>query len=77
VVAGETSGTRELVLHQQTGILVPIGERTELARQSHQLLDDAALCKRLGQAAQERIRLDFHPDKMISKHIEMYRQILG
>jgi glycosyltransferase involved in cell wall biosynthesis len=76
VVTCDTPGTRELVLHQQTGFLVPIGDRGGYARHAHQLLEDHALSLRLGQAARERAQREFPPDKMISRHAEMYRQIL-
>jgi glycosyltransferase involved in cell wall biosynthesis len=76
VVTCDTPGTRELVLHEQTGFLTPIGDRGGFARHAHQLLEDAALSLRLGQAARERAQCEFPPDKMISRHLEMYRQIL-
>jgi glycosyltransferase involved in cell wall biosynthesis len=76
VVAGDTPGMRELVLHQQTGFLVPIGDRTGFARHSHQLFEDPTLAECLGQAAQERAHREFPSDKMVSCHVQMYRQIL-
>jgi glycosyltransferase involved in cell wall biosynthesis len=77
VVACDTPGTRDLVLHRETGYLVPIGDRTGLARHAYQLFEDQALFDRLGKAAAERARLEFPPEKMISRYADMYRQILG
>jgi len=77
VVACDTPGTRDLVLHRETGFLVPIGDRAGFARYAHQLFEDPALSQRLGQAAQERARSEFSPQKMVSRYAEMYRQILG
>ena len=77
VVACDTPGTRDLVLHGQTGFLVPIGDRTGLARHAHQLFENLALSHLLGQAAAQRARFEFPPEKMVSRYAEMYRQILG
>jgi len=77
VVAGDTPGTRELVIDQQTGFLVPIGDRTGLARHAHQLFEDPVLADRLGQAARVRAEREFPTDKMIVRHLEMYRRMLG
>jgi glycosyltransferase involved in cell wall biosynthesis len=77
VVACDAPGTRDLVLHSQTGFLVPIGDRTGFARHAHQLFEDPAFSRRLGQAAAQRARFEFSPEKMISSYVEMYRQILG
>ncbi len=75
LVACDIPGTRDLVLHQQTGFLVPIGDRAGFARHAHQLFEDPAFSSRLGQAAYERARCEFSPVKMISSYAEMYRQI--
>jgi glycosyltransferase involved in cell wall biosynthesis len=77
VVACDTPGTRDLVLHRETGYLVPMGDRTGFARHTHLLFEDPALFDRLGKAAAERARREFSPNKMISRYAEMYRQILG
>ncbi len=49
VVATDIPGTRELVVHGETGFLVEVGHRAGFARWTNQLLDDAALARRLGQ----------------------------
>jgi glycosyltransferase involved in cell wall biosynthesis len=77
VVACDAPGTRDLVLHGQTGFLVPIGDRSGFASHAHQLFEDPALSHRLGQASLQRARSEFPPEKMISRYTEMYRQILG
>ncbi len=77
VVVGDTPSRRELIVHQQTGFLAPIGDRTAFARTAHQLLENPALARRVGQAAQEHVRREFTVEKMIARHAEMYRQILG
>ncbi len=51
VVASDIPGNRELVVHGETGYLVPIAGRAARARATDQLFNDAALAARLGAAA--------------------------
>jgi glycosyltransferase involved in cell wall biosynthesis len=76
VVATDIPGTRELVVDQQTGFLAPLGHRASFARLTNQLLDDAALRHRLGQAGRERAQRDFGVEKMISSYAKLYREVL-
>ena len=77
VVATDIPGTRDLVLPQKTGCLVPIGDRAGFARWTNMLLDDAELAERLGRAGQERVRAEFSVEKMIRRHAELYGELLG
>ena len=56
VVATDIPGTRELVVPGETGFLVRVGHRAGFARWTNQLLDDATLSRRLGQAGRQRAR---------------------
>jgi glycosyltransferase involved in cell wall biosynthesis len=77
VVASDIAGNRELVIHGQTGFLVPVGDRAGLARYAYKILEDPELEKRLGAAGQERIRTEFTAEAMVEKHAAMYRELLG
>jgi glycosyltransferase involved in cell wall biosynthesis len=77
VVASDIAGNRELVVHGQTGFLVPVGDRAGLARYAYKILDDPELGKRLGTAGQLRIRTEFTVEAMVEKHAAMYRELLG
>jgi glycosyltransferase involved in cell wall biosynthesis len=76
VVAGDIPGTREMVIHNQTGLLVQVGDRAGFAREAHRLLEDAELARRLGQAGRERVGSDYTVEKMVEKYIEMYNRLL-
>ena len=54
VVASEVGGARELIDDGKTGLLVPAGNVGALRASIGRLLDDASLCRRLGQAARQR-----------------------
>jgi glycosyltransferase involved in cell wall biosynthesis len=88
-VATDIPGTRELVVDGQTGYLVstegwPPNATTVnktvaagLARHTLRILDDPALAKRLGEAAQQRMRDEFSVEKMVARYADLYRRLLG
>ncbi|MBN2022666.1 MAG: glycosyltransferase [Pirellulales bacterium] len=76
VVATDVPGTRDLVVHGETGYLVPVGDRAGFARHTNRLLDDAALAARLGQAARQRMAEHFAVAAMIDRHADLYRRVL-
>lgn len=79
VVATDIPGTRDLIVHGQTGYLVPVGKpcRAAVAKHTDRLLSDRELAARLGQAARQRMREDFSVEKMVVRYGELYRRLLG
>ena len=77
VVATDIPGTRELVVSGETGYLVPLGDRAAFTKQTECLLNDPALSARLSTAARERVQSEFSVEKMIERHVELYRELLG
>jgi glycosyltransferase involved in cell wall biosynthesis len=56
VVASDTGGLRDIVAHEETGLLVPPGDATALRDAVARLLGDPAERQRMGAAARERSR---------------------
>lgn len=77
VVATDISGNRDLVVNGETGFLVPVGDRAAFARQTKKLLDDRELARRLGEAGRRRVREEFTVERMVSRHGELYRELLA
>jgi glycosyltransferase involved in cell wall biosynthesis len=77
VVATDIPGTRDLVLPERTGYLVGVGDRAGFARWTNKLLDDAELAERFGAAGRERVQREFSVEKMVRRHAELYRELLG
>jgi glycosyltransferase involved in cell wall biosynthesis len=77
VVAADAPCSRDLVVHQDTGFLVPIGDRGGFARHAHQIFEDSALVNRLSQAARARANKEFPPENMVARHVDMYQRLLG
>ena len=76
VVATDIPGTRELVLSGATGHLVPVGDRATFAKYTERLLNDSGVSARFGDAARTRIQTEFSVQKMIDRHVELYRELL-
>jgi glycosyltransferase involved in cell wall biosynthesis len=77
IVASDIPGTREFVIHGETGRLVQVGDRAGFAREAHRLLEDAALAHRLGQAGRDYVQREFTVEKMVRQYLEMYNQSLS
>jgi glycosyltransferase involved in cell wall biosynthesis len=77
VVATDIPGNRDLVVPGQTGYLVPVGDRAAFTRHTHELLGDAGLARRLGDAGRQRMLSEFSVEKMIERHVSLYRELTG
>ena len=83
VVATDIPGTRDLVVHEQTGYLIPFfgldtrRRRAAFAQAANTLLDDHELAKRMGDSARDRMLNEFSVEKMVDRHVELYRELLG
>ena len=60
-----------------TGITVPPREPSLLAQAITRLLDNPNLCAQYGAAARSRVRSEFTADRMTSRTLELYREILA
>jgi len=89
VVATDIPGTRDLVVHDETGYLVathgwPPNATTVnktvaagLARYTIRILDDRDLARRLGDAARKRMLDEFSVERMVQRYADLYRRLLG
>ena len=77
VIAYDIAGNRDLVIPDETGYLVPLGDRYEFTRRTHWLLDDESLRRRQGDAGRARVQREFTVERMVARHAELYRQLSG
>ncbi len=75
VVATDIPGTRDLIVHGQTGLLFPVGDRTALARWTQHLLEDPAVAARVGNAARNGWQKQFSLKRMIQACEKLYEQL--
>lgn len=73
VVSFDAGGVPEIILHAETGLLAPAGDRDAFCLAARSLLADPALCRRLGQAARARGAKRFTTARMAAD----YAALLG
>ncbi len=76
VIATDSGGTRELVLHNKTGFLVNMRDEKDMYLRIIQLLENTDLASTMGIAGKERICTAFSLDKMTDSFVRLYRNIL-
>ncbi|MEO1615011.1 MAG: glycosyltransferase [Planctomycetota bacterium] len=75
VVASDIPGNRDLVEHDVTGRLFPVGDRAELAREAMELLENPEHARTLADSARGRIETDFSIEQMVEKHTRLYQEL--
>ena len=77
VVTTDVPGCRDAVVADETGILVPPRDTVALADAIQCLLEDAAMCARMGQAGRILAEEKFSIEKVVAAHMEIYRNLIG
>jgi len=75
VVAMDIGGVREIVINEETGLLVPFGDTNAFADALGRLLADDAERMRMGERGRERVQNDFNTGKMVQAYSELYRRL--
>lgn len=70
-------GNPDLVIHEQTGLLVSPGNAEELADAIQRLMDDPVLAERLAKAGREWIRERFDIERCLEPLISQFRRVLA
>jgi len=76
VVTADVPGCRDAIIRDVTGILIPAREIEALATAIESLLLDEARCAEMGQAARSLAEKEFGIEKVVRRHLEIYREIL-
>ena len=77
IVATQVAGNPELVVHEETGLLVPPGNPNALAAAIIRLLQDRVLRERLGKAGKQRVAMLFRMESMISQTETCYQTLVA
>jgi glycosyltransferase involved in cell wall biosynthesis len=72
IVATDIGGSREIISHGETGLLVPAADPVALAAAVNRLLGDPALSARLAANAKSSIPPRFTLERMIAEYSEIY-----
>ncbi|MGB8979611.1 MAG: glycosyltransferase family 4 protein, partial [Terriglobales bacterium] len=76
VVTTTATGAVDSILDEETGFLVPAGDAMALAGALGELLEDAELRARMGQAARLRMERDFSRVSIERAQVRIYRRLL-
>jgi glycosyltransferase involved in cell wall biosynthesis len=76
VVAGDVGGLRDLVRHEETGLLVPPGDVRALRAALHRLLADPDLRRRFGEAGRARVAEHFTWQRFGDETLRAYEDAL-
>ena len=74
VVASDIPGCCEEIEHGKSGLLYPVRDVGALTESLRQLLDDPALCRRLGREAAKRAEL-FDLQRVLDLQVGLYKQL--
>lgn len=77
IVATEVSGTVQVMIPGETGILVSPGDTLQLAQAIEQLLADPGQAQAMGAAARRRVEVEFSARKQANEHLALYRCLLA
>lgn len=76
VIASDTEANRELIEHQQHGVLFRCGDRASLAKWTQHINEHPEEQARLIGAARDRVAERFSVSQMIEGHVTLYKQLL-
>ena len=76
VIATEVSGTKQVIISGETGILVPPGEAQQLANAMLQIVSNPEKARAMGIAAKQRVEKYFSAQKQAKDHIALFESEL-
>jgi len=76
IVATAVSGTRQVVIHDETGLLVPAGDASGLTQAVVTLLSEPARARAMGEAARQRVKEHFSMEKQAAEYLALYGQVM-
>lgn len=76
LVAADMPGSREIVRHEETGLLVPPRDAQALAAALKRLIEDKPFRERLGKNARQAARDEFSEEKVSEQTMSVYRELL-
>lgn len=75
VVAARIGALADLVDHEQNGLLFDAGNPADLAEKMLRLWNDRELCRRLGQAARQKVQANWTPEHYFNRLYRIYEEV--
>lgn len=77
IVTTDAPGCREIVRHEQNGLLVPMRDAKALTKALNRLIDDPKLRTSMGTRGREIVLAEFAVQKVIDQTLSLYREVLA
>ena len=77
VLAFDTAGAREAVVHGKTGILVPPADVAMLQKAIAVMIDETEMRGEFGGAGRQRMEDEFAVETMVERHVELYESVIN
>lgn len=77
IVAADTGGIPQMIVQEETGLLVPVRDAEALQEGLLRLLRDDSLCRRLGMAARRKAEAEFGIEENMRTLLGIYEKVLG
>ena len=76
IITTDVPGCREIVHHNDNGLLVPARNAAALAAALKQLIEDGALRRRMGGRGRQRAEEEYSDQRVAREHLAVYRALL-
>jgi len=76
VVAYDIPGVDQLIRHDETGLLAPLGDKVALAACCRRLLDDPAMARQLAANARQTIETHYSARRMAEEYQALFRELV-
>jgi glycosyltransferase involved in cell wall biosynthesis len=77
VLAFDTAGAREAVVHGKTGVLVAPADVAMLQKAIAVMIDEFEMRSEFGEAGRQRMKDEFSVETMVERHIELYESVIN
>ena len=77
IVTTDAPGCREIVRHEENGLLVPLSDASALAKALQRLIENPALRVQMGKRGREIAVADFSLETVIDETLRVYRDLLS
>ena len=77
VLGSNAGGIPDMIAHGVDGFVAPVDDIEAFAKHLEILLGDPALCRKLGEAGREKVRVLNDPHRIADEHIALYRELLA
>ena len=77
IVATDTPGCRDIVRHEENGLLTPVRDPGALAAALRRLIEDPKLRRQMGMRGRAIVEQEFSEKKVVAETLSVYRELLA